>query len=349
MSAAPRRAIFMLLLFCLASGWPAPLRADDPPPKPAPPLPADKSLWLNSSPLTWEELRGKGVYLYYFSCDPEGAEDLPKHVEAARKHALDPVIFVGVAMGNSRREAEAYLKPLGFTWPVFCDPTYSYTHLSDTAMGIADTDKFADSLCGVAYVTHDGLMSEGWWDEPEATITEALDNAKWTTDPKGLPESVLPVWRAVELRKFSEALPLIRKGVNSGTDEHKSAVASLKQVVQEEIDRRADEARAAAEQEDRKWTAYRQASRVIDEFKGYDVPNDLDPLVKKLARSSQVKAGLTAEKQLTIAAQGLTAPNPAQRKRAQLQLEKIIADFPDTDLAESARKLLDNAPMNPAK
>ena len=53
-----------------------------------------------------------------------------------------------------------------------------------------------------------------------------------------------------------------------------------------------------------------------------------------------MKAGLTAEKQLTIAAQGLASPSLPMRKRAQIQLEKIVADFPDTDLAERAQQLL---------
>lgn len=309
--------------------------------KPAPLLPVDKSLWLNTSPLTWEQLRGKGVYLFFFHCDPDSSTDFPAHLTAAKQHALDPVIFVGVAMSSSPREAEAYLRSVGCTWPTLCDPAYSFCHQCDKALGPMEAGEptTSETSISVDYVTNDGKIIEGWWTMPEVTITEALKQAAWTTSPKDIPEPVLPIWRAVEFRKFSEALPLLKKGLNAGTDDHKAAARKLQEVVLAEIELRVEEARAD-EQADKKWNAYRKTSRIMEEFRGYDIPKDLEPLQKKLARTSQVKAGLTAEKQLTIAAQGLTSPNLPMRKRAQIQLEKIAADFPETDLAERAQQLL---------
>lgn len=309
--------------------------------KAAPLLPVDRSLWLNTSPLTWEQLRGKGVYLFYFHCDPESNEFFPAHLAAAKQHALDPVVFIGVAMASTPREAEAYLKGVGFTWPTLCDPTYTFCHQCDKAMGPVEAGEptTSETTISVAYVTDDGKIIGGWYDMPEDTVTEALKGAAWKTDPKDIPEPVWPIWRAVEFRKFSDALPLLKKGLNAGSDDHKAAVRKLQDVVLAEIELRTEEARAA-EQADQKWTAYRKATRVMDEFRGYDIPKDLEPLQKKLSRSSEVKSGLTAEKQLTIAAQGLASPSLPMRKRAQIQLEKIVADFPGTDLSERAQQLL---------
>ena len=154
--------------------------------------------------------------------------------------------------------------------------------------------------------------------------------------------SGLPAWRAVELKKYAEALPLLKKGVNAGSNDQKEAARQLQQVVLKEIERLVGEARTADEQ-DQKWNAYRKIDRIMNEFRGYDIPKDLEPLQKKLARSSQVKLGLTAEKQLAIAAQGLASPNPVMKKKPEVQLEKIIADFPDSDLAKNARKLIDES------
>jgi len=316
--------------------------------KPAPVFPTDSNLWLNTSPLTWEQLRGKGVVLYYFSCDPDGAELLPKAMDAARKHVADPVILIGVTMGNTRQETEAYLKKAGFQWPVLCDPTYSFAHQTDKVLESKASELFADSSTGIAIVTFEGTISEGDWEDPEASFTDANEGAAWTTDPKDIPAPLLPTWRAVELKKYAEALPLLKKGVNTGPNEQKEAARQLQQVVLTEIERIAEEARTADEQ-DQKWNAYRKVSRIMEDFRGYDIPKDLDVLQKKLARSSEVKLGLTAEKQLTIAAQGIVSPNSALKKKAVLQLEKVISDFPDTDLAMRARKLIDDSQQKPMK
>ena len=317
------------------------LAADDGGKSP-PALPTDPNVWLNTSPLTWEQLRGKGVVLHYFSCDPDGAAILPKTIEAARKHAADPVILIGVTMGNTRRETEAYLKTASFPWPTLCDPTYSFTHMTDKVLESEESNLYTDSANGIAFVMAEGMFFEGDWEDPESTFTAAMEGAAWATDPKDIPAPVLPTWRAVELKKYAEVLPLLKKGVNAGPNDQKEATRQLQQVVLTEIERLAAEARTADEQ-DQKWNAYRKVGRILDEFRGYDIPKDLEPLQKKLARSSQVKLGLTAEKQLTIAAQGIASSNPVQKKKAEVQLEKIIADFPESDLAANARKLIDDA------
>ncbi len=344
MSQSVRGMVFAGLLCGLFAASLEAVRAEDEDRKaarPAPLLPTDRNLWLNTTPLTWEQLRGKGVYLLYFHCGPDASTQFPVHLAAAKRHALDPVVFIGVAMASTPREAEAYLREVGCAWPTFCDPTYTFCHQCDKAMGPyeAGVPTTSETILSVAYVTSDGKIMEGWYDTPESTIPEALQGAAWKTDPKDIPEPVWPIWRAVEFRKFSEALPLLKKGLNAGTDAHKAASRKLQEVVLAEIEHRAEETRTD-EQADQKWNAYRKATRIMEEFRGYELPKDLEPLQKKLGRTSQVKAGLTAEKQLAIAAQGLASPNLPMRKKAQIQLEKIVADFPDTDLAERAQQLL---------
>lgn len=314
--------------------------------KPAPPLPTDRNLWLNTSPYTWEQLRGKGVYLLFFECDPESTDLFPKHLAAAKQHALDPVVFIGVAMSSTRENAEIYLRSTKYNWPTLCDPVYSYTHQCDAALGLPNDDLLAECLTGVAYVTTGGKIVNGWFDNPEMTVKQTLVDASWTTDLKEIPEPLWPIWRAVEFRKYGEAQPLFKKLLNAGSNDQKAVARKLQEVVLSEIERRADEARTA-EQADEKWAAYSKIGRILDEFRGYDVPKDLEPLQKKLSRSTPVKAGIVAEKQLTIVTPNLTSPKPPIRKKAQLQLEKIVADFPGTDLAERAQRLLDTPPAAP--
>ncbi len=341
----PRRLPLLLLIVGLmlrtASLW----AADDQGKQP-PPLPTDKTLWLNSSPYTWEQLRGKGVCLLFFTCDPEGTEVLPMYLESAKLHALDPVVFIGVSMGANRLKTEQYLKSTKYNWPTLCDPTNAYCRQCGTVMMLMPGDGILGTVCSSVCVTAAGKMTTGSVDDAESAVAEAIVDAKWVTNPKEVPEPLWPLWRSVEFHKYFEALPLFKKSLNNGPDSQKEAAKKLQDIVLAELDRLSGEARTTDEM-DQKWAAYSKLSSIMDEFRGYDLPKDLEPLHKKLARTSQVKAGLTAEKQLTIATGNLASPMPAIRKKAQLQLEKIISDFPDTDLAEKAQKILDSRQVAP--
>ena len=314
--------------------------------KPAPPLPTDKNLWMNSSPYTWEQLKGKGVCLYFFMCNTEGIEVIPKYLDSAKLHALDPVIYIGVAMGSDRPNTEQTLKETKYNFPTLCDPTFTYTRMCDTSMGNKQSEAILGNVCDSIYVTPQGKMIQGWWDEPETTVSEALEGASWVTSPKEIPEPLWPLWRAVEFHKYSEALPVFKKSLSSGSDTQKEAARKLQQVVLTEIERLATEARTADEA-DEKWAAYTKASSVLDDFRGYEIPKDLEPLQKKLLKNSQVKAGILAQKQLPTIAQNLASPNAGLRKKAQLQLEKFTKDFPNSELARKAQELLDTPQTTP--
>ena len=170
-----RRLPLLLMIVCLMLHGACVRAADEDreTAKPAPPLPADKNLWLNTSPYTWEQLRGKGVVLLFFSCDTEGTEVFPKYLESAKLHALDPVVYVGISMGTDRFNTEQFLKSTKYTWPTLCDPTYTYTRQCDTCVGSKPGDSIAESVGYSLYVTADGKMVEGWWDDPRHKETWA--------------------------------------------------------------------------------------------------------------------------------------------------------------------------------
>lgn len=333
----------VLCLFIVTSSF-----AEDAAGKSPPPLPTDPKLWLNTTPLTWEQLSGKGVVLCYFWCDPEVNKEVAKVIEVARARTADPVILVGVSMGYTRPETETFVKATGFQWPVLCDPVFAFTHLSDKALESKETDLLSECSFAIENVSPKGVLEPGDWEDPSSAFRDVVNGAAWNIDPKDFPAPVLPAWRAVELKKYAEAQPLLKKGVNAGPNDQKEAYRQLQQVVLNEIERLAGEAREADEQ-DQKWNAYTKIGQIMNEFRGYDIPKDLEPLQKKLAKTSQVKQGQTAEKQLGIAAQGLKSPNAALRKKAEVQLEKIVADFPESDLAKNARKLIDDSQQKSKK
>src|SRR3954453_19923221 len=76
-----------------------------------PALPARADQWINSAPLTYESLRGKGAILYYFeeTC-PTVMSQWPAMKKLYADNADKPVMFIGVNSGTSRSDLQAYLK-----------------------------------------------------------------------------------------------------------------------------------------------------------------------------------------------------------------------------------------------
>src|SRR5262249_31215677 len=72
-----------------------------------PTLPARADQWINSAPLTYESLHGKGAFLYYFeeTC-PKVMSQWPAMKKLAADNADNPVMFIGVNSGTSRSDLQ---------------------------------------------------------------------------------------------------------------------------------------------------------------------------------------------------------------------------------------------------
>src|SRR4051812_37123176 len=72
-------------------------------------LPGKEADWINSSPLTVENLKGKAVILWFFEEEcPKCRANWPNMYKIAEKYADKPVIFVAVNSGTPRKKLEAY-------------------------------------------------------------------------------------------------------------------------------------------------------------------------------------------------------------------------------------------------
>ena len=63
----------------------------------APPLPSDPGVWINSPPLSVQQLKGKAVFLYFFeeTC-PRCREKWPALMEKSAEFKNQPIIFIAV-------------------------------------------------------------------------------------------------------------------------------------------------------------------------------------------------------------------------------------------------------------
>src|SRR5690242_16105341 len=90
-------------------------------------LPSSPESWMNAPPLSMENLKGKGVVLWFFEEDcPSCREKWPSLLETASNFKGRPVLFVGINSGTARPELERYLGEIKCPWPVIHDPQRTF-------------------------------------------------------------------------------------------------------------------------------------------------------------------------------------------------------------------------------
>ena len=297
-------------------------------------LPTDPAAWINADPISLQVLAGKGVVLWFYEegC-PRSRAKWPELLEVAKKYRGKPVVFIAVNSGNSRGDVERYARDVGLTWPV-----------------IVDTNRDFERMCGVgeinmqniyqpAIITHDGKVGRGRWDDVPGTADTALSGAQWEVDPTGIPAALEGAWLAIEFGNPAGAAMAVKKGLASSNVDVKAAATRLNDAVQAKIKVLVDAAKNA-DQEGDKWAAYKSCKTLLDRYGGYDVPPELRTMQKQLGEDDVVKKQVLARKVLDSAARPLLSPEVSVRRGAITKLKKLAADYPDTDAAAEAHKLI---------
>jgi len=308
-----------------------PATADD-----APPLPSDPNAWINSGPLSVNGLKGKGIVLWFFEEDcPRCRARWPEMIETSKTFESQPVVFIAVNSGNPRTKTEAYVRQNKIPWPVLVDTSRDFERACGMIQEIS-----LQNISQIRYVTADGQIHTGLNDDLQEIAEKAVEGATWKVDPLTVPESLKPVWAAVEIGNYKGLAGSLKKSAGSNKADVKQASEQLMAIVQKEIDdqmARIEE----AQQGSNPYKAFELASELSDRFIGFELPKEAAALKKDLAKDPKVKAGQLAAKGLDIARKQLAAGNPALKAKARAGLEKVIAEFPDTVLAAKAQELLD--------
>ena len=121
-------------------------------------FPQSPQQWLNSPPLSWKQVEGKGVLLYFFSeSDPECLQRWPEMTALAKEYEDQPVLFIAVNSGGQRNLIEQYAQQVNLTWPVVLDPDRSF------AKKFPIEKVTPDNGMQVAVINADGSIGPGSW------------------------------------------------------------------------------------------------------------------------------------------------------------------------------------------
>lgn len=323
----------VLIALVVCSGLCSIARADQ-----APPFPSDPNAWVNSGPLSVSALKGKGIVLYYFEEDDQGVRNQWSNMlDAAKKFDGQPVIFIAVNSGNPKQKIQGYLSQVKVPWPIVVDTSRDFEKASGIFQPVNETN-----TSQFRYITPDGEIHTGLDADLEDIAEKAVEGAAWKVEPSTMPDALKATWTAVEIGNYKGLAANIKKFSASSKSDVKEAAAKLMEVIQKEIDDQLAKVKEAQEAENT-FHAYELVNDVTERFSGFELPKDIATLKKDLAKDAKVKAGLAATKNLEVARKQLSGSNANAKTKSKAALEKIIADFPDTNLALQAKQLLEYA------
>lgn len=298
--------------------------------------PRDPALWVNSPPITLEQLRGKAVFLWLFeeTC-PTCRAKWPSLVAKSREYQNKPIVFIAVNSGNSPDSLREYARLSNCTWPILADVDRSFEKLCDAG------EISLENVNQAYWISSEGSLEVGDWSDIDGTIQEALTGAAWKIDPAGIPGELQDTWRAIEFNNYKAAAPGLKKYLNSPKSEIKAAAQQLDGLVQTDLKSQIEAATTAREAGEL-WKAFELCQIITSRFNGIELPDEVSEMKKALAKEPQVKAASISRKVLDGAIKNVANGRPLTKK-AHGQLEKMVTDYPDTELAREAQKLLDLA------
>lgn len=295
-------------------------------------FPQNPQQWLNSPPLSFQHVAGKGVLLYFFNHqDPDCHANWKVMADLAKRYEDQPVLFLAISSGGQRNEIDGYAKQLNLDWPILLDVDRAFEKKCPV------TELSADNGMQVALLDASGKVTGGSWEKPEDGVKQLLLDARWTVNPDSIPDLLKPAWRQIEFQNYSAAAIAIKKASKSPKDDIKDGAEALLAVVTPRMEEKVAAANAAYDAGE-KWPAYRTYAEVAEQFKGYELPDNVEARRKELQSDPDVKPQVAAMKAFDAAKK--QALNPAQKKKGIASLRKLIKDKPDTEAAEKAKELV---------
>ena len=298
-------------------------------------LPQDASQWINSRPFTLESLGKKGVVVVFFeeSC-PRCRQWWPQLIEASKKYADKPVVFLAVNSGQSREAVQQYVRHIQSPWPTIVDADRSL----EAAWDVGNIS--LQNILQVRIISPEGGVSYGSLDDLESSAEKALRGARWNLDPSRVPEELKGVWRQIELGDYASAAAPLKKIRSSSSGETKKAADTLWNYVQ----KRMNAAFLLADRQARPrdpWAAYKSYWSVGLTYAGYDLPPELRDKVKTLAENPTVKEELAAVKEFQLLQKSLNSNVRSQQSRNATRVKAFLNKHAGTEAADKLQQMLD--------
>lgn len=310
-------------------------------PESPPELPSEPERWINSSPLTYDEIRGKGVVFWYFeeTC-PKCKRRWPKLMDEVAQFADQPVLFVAVNSGCSRNEIIKYVEDQKITWPVLVDPDRSFEAASgEVAISL-------QTITEVRMVKPDRTFMWGWWNDIPMTVEHATQGATWKFKYDKVPEELKFAARRLEFGDMLSASSAIRSSLESESEQVRQAAAYMQGYIHKQMQKQINEQLAKIDRADL-WLRYTALDATARRFAPLPLPPEEATELKNLSMAPEVADEQRANKGLTAALVLLEKNDEKDRQKALTRLQRIVNNFSETHAAKEAKELLKRAESTP--
>ncbi|MDX1962875.1 MAG: redoxin family protein [Pirellulales bacterium] len=297
-------------------------------------------LWLNTSPLTMEGLKGKVVVLYFYEEDcPKCKGAWPNRLQQADKYRDKPVLFVAVNSGNAPAAVAGYLKEVGVKWPAIVDLDRSYEK------SLLNSEISLQNIYQCRVITPNGGVIPADPNNLTAVVDGLVGEAKWKIDPAGIAAELKPLWLSLEVGNMPEAVArfnLARKQAKKEAD--KSALKPLGEIILNDFNQQFTAAKEDY-QAGNKWPAYKALMGLGRDFQGLDEAQAAVTMANKMKKEKEIQKELSAQKKFEEYMKQLNAPSQASNSRGLKGMEALARDFADTEAGQEAQKGLDKLKM----
>ena len=241
------------------------------------------------------------------------------------------MVFIVVNSGNDDKQVKAYLDSVNVKMPTIVDKNRSFEKTMN--VGVISTS----NIWQVRVIRPDGSVTPAGmdWDE---TVKQYLPQAKWKVDPKTVPDSLKPTWKALEYGEYSKASGAIKQALSSSNEKVKTAAAALDAVMKADLDAVVASAESA-EKAGRKFEAYELYTSAARDFKGLPKATEAATNAKRLAADKELKDEIKAASLLEQAQKMLAARSRAEQRQGEAMLDAIIKQFGETEAGKTAASL----------
>jgi thiol-disulfide isomerase/thioredoxin len=299
-----------------------------------PMLPTHPDQWINSSPLTYDGLRGKAAVLWYFeeTC-PRCAGKWPALKQLAAENSDHPLLFIAVNSGTNPRELIAYIRRHEIDWPVIVDIDRSF----EQASGVGEIS--LQSIHQVRVVKADGQFTWGRWDDLPGTVEKALVGAVWKVKYDRLHPIMHPAVRRMEFGDYRPAAFVINSGRKDKSPEVRRAAEQVAGFINRQVQKALEQALKGVPADDA-WAQFEARTRIAQQFAPHELPREATDELKRLGRDPAIRQELLAMKAVDANEAALSSPDERVRQRAVNVLEGVLKKYPETRSAARAKELL---------
>lgn len=289
--------------------------------------------WVNGGPYKSEALKGKVTVLYFYEegC-PSCRAKWPSLIEASNQFKDEPVVFIAVNSGNDPKAVEGYLKSVNCDWTALADVDRSFEKASNVPT------VSLQNIWQARIITPSGALVQANPGDLAASVKEHLPKAAWKVDPKIVPESMKPAWKAMEFGDYAMASAVVKRTIQSKDEKTKAAAEAMDKAITADLESLLTAA-AAAEKNGDKWLAYKNFDQAATSFKGHPKATEAATAAKKLAADKDLKDEIKAWAVLERAKTMLASRNRQEQRSGQSMIESVAKQYPDTEAGRAAAKM----------